>query len=210
MKISFLGYVGAGFLIVAYPLLGYFANKFNVQGSDNPIRSGKRSSPAVIAILYSSLILMILAMTLPGNIANYRRLCQIQQHGQLSEANVDSIYRRCGRHGCSLYVQYHYSASTPGQGRIVQAAGEAYIGPERPDNGLFIYAQSTGHVPIAYDLNNVQSSALNFDNSALSGYQAHQVVSKMETLVAILAFVFGGGFLFLFATSVFRRKNVTA
>ena len=206
VKIGLLGYAGAGFLLIAYPLMGYFAHKVSAQASDRPIKRKKSSSPWLLLIVYLIVILTVIGITLPGNIANYRRLSEIHQHGQRSDANVDSIYRRCGRHGCSLYVQYHFSPSAAGRGEVVQA-GEAYIGSERPDNALFAYAQNTGHVPIAYDPKNVQNSALNFDNSALSGNQARQIISRMEVYGSIFVIIFGGGSLFLIAAPYFRRND---
>jgi len=150
---------------------------------------------------------MILAITLPGSIRNYQRLSGIHQHGERSEATVDTIYRRCGRHGCSLYVQYHFSASLPGGGRIAESAGEGYIGRESPDNALFAYARNTGHVPIAYDLNNVQNSALNFGNSAISGDQARKLISKMKVFGIVMLMILASMAVPIFATPIFQRHG---
>ena len=207
MNIGFLPFAGVFVIVIGALLLRLFSNKSRLSVHDSPTMSAKSSSPWPRVIACSSVILITMAVTLPGTITNYPRLSGIQEHGRRSEAAVDSIYRRCGRHGCSLYVQYHFSASFPGGGRVVESAGEGYIGPERSDNALFAYAQNTGHVPVAYDLTNIQNSALNFGNSALSGDQARQLISRMKIICVVLLMILAIMAAPLFLAPIFGRKG---
>jgi hypothetical protein len=90
---------------------------------------------------------------------------RIQANGQRVMADVVRIYRgSCGKHSCSINVEYAFTPTSEPEGSP-PVHGYARLGTtSNPNNTELVYARTTQHVPIAYEVDRPQVSALNFND----------------------------------------------
>jgi hypothetical protein len=121
---------------------------------------------------------------------------ELQKSGRATEASVIRIYTSsCGKSGCSLNVEYSFTPlSAQGVAQIVYR-GYEYIGSSRqPNDPNLIYARTNRTVPIVYDVDNPETSKLNFGNRVF----AKDPVAEMLTFVGIFGGILGlGALIFL-------------
>ncbi len=155
--------------------------------SNPPIESHRGKKAQAIGV-YVVVMLAVFAIIIFSDYLPYRKLVAIQQHGGRADGTVDSIYvAGCGRSGpCTLGVRYHYSAPAPEHGGSIQLMGDELLGPDRSDDPYYVYASSKGHVPIAFDSEQPQESALNFDDSVFTGGQAFRRLAQMKSFAETL------------------------
>lgn len=151
-----------------------------------------RTSPGRAIVLLGLLLLLTASLFTARDVQAYRKLNAIQQHGQRTEATVDLFNWSFGRGPGSRSVRYHYAVWSAGRDKMTQYEGEEYLGPLRPNDPHFVYANTKGRVPIAFDLSNPQNSALNFEDSVFTGAQAQGRIINAESglRAALCGFVF--------------------
>lgn len=90
---------------------------------------------------------------------------KIQTNGQRVMADVVRIYTgSCGKHSCSINVEYTFTP-TSGTGGSQLIHGYADLGTSnRPNDPNLVYARTNQRVPIAYEVDHPQVSALNFND----------------------------------------------
>jgi predicted RNA-binding Zn-ribbon protein involved in translation (DUF1610 family) len=88
----------------------------------------------------------------------------IQRNGLRTMADIVRIYNGgCGRRSCSINVEYAFRPSTETNAASESIHGYADLG-DRPDDPRVIYARTNKQVPIAYEVDHPDVSALNFDD----------------------------------------------
>jgi len=128
---------------------------------------------------------MIIGMTI-WQIADYAKSVQLEKHGVRTNAEVVRIYTAdCSRDSCSLNVEYTYT--TPS---VKTLHGFGYLAREEnshdPD---YLYAKSHRTIPIVFDANHPETSALNFNDRV---FRPVSLVSRLEFIVMILGLLLAG------------------
>lgn len=165
-------------------------------------------SPLRAIVLLGLCLLLIAALLTTRDVQAYRKLNAIQQHGQRAEAIVDAINWSCGRGRGAYSAVYHYAVRSAGLAPATQYAGEEYLGPCRANDPHYVYANTQGRVPIAYDVSNPQNSALNFDDSVFTGTQARGRIADVENGLLYTLLYFAALSLVLIAGhNLDRRKS---
>lgn len=161
---------GAGFtlLLTGAVLGGLFWLKRSVDarkaaGDPDETAQKRRSLDIAARVTYGVVIACGLGM-IAFMATTSLKLAQIQRHGARADAEVVDIFTgTCSKHGCSMEVQYRFVPAGRGGAPII---GYSYLANSRdPDNPRWIAAETTGHVPIAYDTTDPTVSALNFNDS---------------------------------------------
>ncbi|GLQ47809.1 hypothetical protein GCM10007862_28600 [Dyella lipolytica] len=91
---------------------------------------------------------------------------KIQLNGQRAMADVVRIYTgSCGKRSCSINVEYAFTPTSETSGVSQPIHGYAQLGTSnRPNDPDVVYAKTNQHVPIAYEVDHPQVSALNFND----------------------------------------------
>ncbi|WP_147293351.1 hypothetical protein [Dyella monticola] len=90
---------------------------------------------------------------------------KIQTNGQRVMADVVRIYTgACGKRSCSINVEYAFTPTSEAGGSQ-PIHGYAELGTsDRPNDPNLVYARTNQRVPIAYEVDHPQMSALNFND----------------------------------------------
>jgi hypothetical protein len=140
----------------------------------------KQSLP-ILFVLLGLCFVVINVQFVSEEYANYRKLTVIQQHGRRAVANVDSIYvHGCSRGGsCVLHARYHYTPIALSSRVSMVSVGDDRLGFDEMNDPNYIFANSTGHVPVAYDVLNPSNSAINFGDDVFRTDQTHRLISQI-------------------------------
>lgn len=116
-----------------------------------------------------------------------RIAAKIQRNGLRATADVVRIYSGgCGRHSCSIDVEYAFTPPTEAQA----AHGYARLGSRNTDPDV-VYARTHPKIPIAYEVGHPEVSALNFNDAVFRidhGKQEHSDMAMLGKLfLGILA-----------------------
>jgi len=124
-----------------------------------------RKSVFVLYAAFPGLIFAVLFLGLTISTHNeVHTAIRIQRNGQRTTANVVRIYTgSCGRRSCSINVEYTFTPSTETSVTSKPIHGYADLG-DRSDAPHVIYARTNKQVPIAYEVDHPEVSALNFDD----------------------------------------------
>jgi TRAP-type C4-dicarboxylate transport system permease small subunit len=118
---------------------------------------------------------------------------KIQLNGQRVMADVVRIYTgSCGRHSCSIDVEYAYTPTVDANGMSQRLHGYAQLGTNsHPDDLNVAYARANQRVPIAYNIDHPEVSALNFnDDVFLVDHEA-----RYRSTLTLIGSIFLGIFL---------------
>jgi predicted RNA-binding Zn-ribbon protein involved in translation (DUF1610 family)/uncharacterized membrane protein len=120
-------------------------------------------------------------------------VAKIQLNGQRAMANVVRVYTgSCGKHSCSINVEYTFTPTSDTEGASEPLHGYSQIGTtNRPNDPDVVYARTHQYIPIAYEVDDPQVSALNFNDDVFRLDHGELYRSN----VAFLAEIFIGIFL---------------
>ena len=128
-----------------------------------------------------------------------RKALRIQRNGQRAMADVVRIYSgACGKHSCSIYVEYAFTPPTETNGISKTIHGYANIGTRHNDAHLN-YARTNKQVPIAYEVGHPQVSALNFDDDVFRSNDGE------NSRLIVLGKIFLGVFVLVLVAGVLSR-----
>jgi hypothetical protein len=129
------------------------------------VDSNDRKSMFVLYAAFPGLVLAVLFLGLTFLTHNeVHTAIRIQRNGQRTTANVVRIFTgSCGRRSCSINVEYTFTPSTETNAASQPIHGYADLG-DRSDDPRVIYARTNKQVPIAYEVDHPEVSALNFDD----------------------------------------------
>lgn len=136
-----------------------------------------RKSPFAFYATFFGLIFAVLffGFTILVNNENHIET-KIQRNGLRANADVVRIYTgSCGKRSCSINVEYAFTPSDETGVASKPIHGYADLG-DHPDDPRVIYARTNKQVPIAYEVDHPEVSALNFNNDVFRldhGEQAH-------------------------------------
>ena len=121
----------------------------------------------------------------------------IQRNGVRTTADVVRIYSGvCGRRSCSINVEYAFTPSTETSDAPKAVHGYARIG-DRSNDPRVVYARTNKQVPIAYEVDHPEVSALNFNDDVF------RLDHSENPIMALLAKLFLGVFVLLLAIVAF-------
>lgn len=93
-----------------------------------------------------------------------RTEAKIQRNGVRTMADVVRVYSGgCGRHSCSMYVEYAFTPSSETSESPALIHGYADLGDPSNDPRV-AYARANKQIPIAYEVGHPDVSALNFND----------------------------------------------
>jgi hypothetical protein len=126
---------------------------------------------------------------------------KIQLNGQRAMADVVRIYTgSCGKRSCSIDVEYAYTPANEVDGASQPLHGYAQLGTSsRPNDPDIIYARTNRRVPIAYEVDRPEVSALNFNDDVFRLDHGKRYLST----VTLLGKIFLGALLALLAVAGF-------
>jgi hypothetical protein len=131
---------------------------------------------------------------------------KIQANGQRAMADVVRIYNGgCGKHSCSIDVEYAFTPTSGMSEGSQPIHGYGQLGTsDRPNDPNLVYANTNQHVPIAYEVDDPQVSALNFNDDVFRLDHGQ----RYRKTVGLLGAVFLGVFLVgLAVTGLIFRSN---
>jgi hypothetical protein len=120
---------------------------------------------------------------------------KIQLHGQRAMADVVRIYTgSCGRRSCSVNVEYVFTPTSKTGEPSQPTHGYAQLSTNNRSNDPdVVYARTQHHVPIAYEVDHPQWSALNFNDDIFRLDHGQ----KYRSALGLFAKIFLGVFLLL-------------
>jgi hypothetical protein len=124
---------------------------------------------------------------------------KIQANGQRVMADVVRIYNGgCGKRSCSVDVEYAFTPTSDTGDGSQPIHGYAELGTsDRPNDSDIVYARTNQQVPIAYEVDHPQVSALNFNDDV---FRLDHGQSYRKT-VGLLGAIFLGVFLIAVAVT---------
>jgi predicted RNA-binding Zn-ribbon protein involved in translation (DUF1610 family) len=116
----------------------------------------------------------------------------IQRNGQRVTADVVRIYRgSCGKRSCSIDVEYAFRLASDTDGTSQPIHGYARLGSSnRPNDPDILYARTNQHLPIAYEVDNPQVSALNFNDDIFRVDHGARYRSTVATMAGVCLAIF--------------------
>jgi hypothetical protein len=139
---------------------------------------------------FCAVFFIILVVWLGGK---ERTEVRIQRNGQRAMADVVRIYTgSCGKRSCSIDVEYAFTPVSETSGASQPLHGYAQLGTSSYRNDPdVVYARANQHVPIAYEIDHPQVSALNFNDDVFRLDHGE----RYRSTVALLSKIFLGIFL---------------
>jgi hypothetical protein len=155
---SNVGFVALTFIALIAVVVGMRRMSAGVDSS-NP------KSTFSLVTLFFGLFFAVLFFTFAISEHNEARTeARIQRNGLRATADVVRIYSGgCGRRSCSIYVEYVFTPSADTNVASKSIHGYADLG-DHPNAPRVTYARTNKQVPIAYEVDHPEVSALNFND----------------------------------------------
>jgi hypothetical protein len=122
---------------------------------------------------------------------------KIQANGQRVMADVVRIYTgSCGKRSCSINVEYAFTPSSETGAGSQAIHGYAQLGTsDRSNAPNLVYARTNQHVPVAYEVDHPQVSALNFNDDVFRIDHSRRYLSTVRLFGEIFLGIFVIGLL---------------
>jgi hypothetical protein len=133
-----------------------------------------------------------IAFAIPLN-SEERAAIRIQNNGQRAMGDVVRIYTgACGKHSdCLINVEYAFTPTADTSGTSKPIHGYGHLGSSsRPQDPNFVYARTNKQVPIAYQVDHPEVSALNFNDDVFRADHVRAYRSTVTLLGNIFLAVF--------------------
>ncbi|GGA10372.1 DUF3592 domain-containing protein [Dyella caseinilytica] len=129
------------------------------------VNSDDRKSVFAYSATFFGLIFAVFFFGFAISMHNEARTeAKIQRNGLRTMADVIRIYNGgCGRRSCSFFVEYAFTPSAETNGASKPIHGYADLG-DRSNDPRITYARTNKQVPIAYEVDHPEVSALNFND----------------------------------------------
>jgi hypothetical protein len=157
---------------------------------------------ATFFALFFTVLFIVFAVWLGGI---ERVEAKIQRNGQRVMADVIRIYSGgCGKHSCSIDVEYAFTPVSETDGAPLLLHGYSQLG-DRSNDPDVVYARKNQRVPIAYEIDHPQASALNFNDEVFRLDHGQ----RYRSTVTLLGEIFLGVFLLVLAVAglTYRSKS---
>jgi len=160
-----------------------------MKDSTRPIKINKPG--AIFGIVVTSCLIIFMFWQMAQGFSYYKDLKVYNQRGVRMYAHVDGYDTKdCGKHGCSIYVKYFFSAPTRPGGLLKQFSRMNYLcrdkDPENNDD--YKFTEATHTAPIVYDPKNPSKSTLNFRNIVFTR-TPERYLSVLMALLAIIILI---------------------